>query len=295
MPELQRLRAEHAPALLAFERANRDFFAGSVPDRGDAYFADFDARHEALLAEQATGAIAFHVLVSGHEILGRFNLVDLADGEAELGYRLAEKATGRGLATATVRTLCSLAATRYGLHTLRAETTLDNAASRTVLSRTGFVPTGRADFDGRPGLTYARHSPAAATPEFEAFRLRAEADPRVVGLVLSGPRARREVPTARCGHDAHVYVIAADGTETGLAAAESRRGALPGVTVLPLSAFRTYALPGSGTERNRNAFTHAVVLKDTTEGTVSELTAAKGGLPLQPAGTDPELRDHGLN
>ncbi|MEU8887211.1 GNAT family N-acetyltransferase [Streptomyces sp. NPDC048442] len=161
MPELQRLRADHAPALLAFERENRDFFAASVPDRGEAYFTEFEARHQALLAEQATGAIAFHVLVcDDHEILGRFNLVDIADGEAELGYRLAQKATGRGLATTTVRALCTLAAPRYGLHTLRAETTLDNAASRTVLARTGFVPTATADFDGRPGLTYVRHNPA---------------------------------------------------------------------------------------------------------------------------------------
>ncbi|MFD3518167.1 GNAT family N-acetyltransferase [Streptomyces sp. NPDC058657] len=154
------MRAGHAPALLAFERENRAYFAASVPDRGDAYFAEFGDRHAALLAEQAAGAIAFHVLVAEDgEVLGRFNLVDLADGAAELGYRLAEKATGRGLATRTVRELTALAAERYGIRTLRAATTLDNAASRAVLARTGFVPTGTADFDGRPGLTYVRHAP----------------------------------------------------------------------------------------------------------------------------------------
>ncbi|NUV38105.1 GNAT family N-acetyltransferase, partial [Streptomyces sp. KAI-27] len=38
MPELQRLRADHAPALLAFERENRAWFARTISDRGDAYF-----------------------------------------------------------------------------------------------------------------------------------------------------------------------------------------------------------------------------------------------------------------
>ncbi|MFH8610761.1 GNAT family N-acetyltransferase [Streptomyces sp. NPDC018029] len=155
-PELQLLRADHAPALLAFEETNRAYFAASVPDRGDAYFRDFDARHRALLAEQATGACFFHVLVDdGGEILGRVNLVDVADGSAELGYRIAEKAAGQGLATRAVRQIRDLAVTAYGLTVLRAATTLDNPGSRAVLVRAGFVPVGDVRLDGRPGTSYA--------------------------------------------------------------------------------------------------------------------------------------------
>ncbi|WP_455356094.1 GNAT family N-acetyltransferase [Streptomyces sp. SYSU K217416] len=157
MPELQRLRPDHAPALLAFERENRAYFAASVPDRGDDYFARFDARHSALLAEQAAGVCFFHVLVdSGGEVLGRVNLIDVTDGSAELGYRIAERAAGQGLATAAVRRICVLAAAEYGLTALRAVTTLDNAGSQAVLVRTGFVPTGETLLDGRPGLRYTR-------------------------------------------------------------------------------------------------------------------------------------------
>ncbi|MEW2526155.1 GNAT family N-acetyltransferase [Streptomyces sp. NPDC047071] len=157
MPELQRLRADHAPALLAFERENRAYFAASVPDRGDAYFAAFDERHRALLAEQETGACHFHVVVDGDgEVLGRVNLVDVADGSAELGYRIAKKATSRGLATSAVRQVCVLAATEYGLTSLRAGTTTDNPGSQAVLARTGFVPAGETVLDGRPGITYVR-------------------------------------------------------------------------------------------------------------------------------------------
>lgn len=159
MPVLERLRSDHAPALLAFERENRAFFAASVPDRGDAYFEAFDARHRALLDEQEGGRIAFHVLVGDDgEILGRFNLVDLEGGSAELGYRLAEKATGRGLATHGVREVCRLAREEYGLSRLTAATTLGNGPSRALLARVGFGAVGSVTLPGgsgeQPGIAY---------------------------------------------------------------------------------------------------------------------------------------------
>ncbi|MEU9086622.1 GNAT family N-acetyltransferase [Streptomyces sp. NPDC048357] len=157
MPRLELLRFDHAPAVLDFERENRAYFAASVPDRGDEYFAHFDERHHALMAEQDTGLCLFHVLVDGSgAVVGRVNLVDVAEGSAELGYRIAEKAAGRGVATAAVREACGLAATAYGLTTLRAVTTLDNPGSRAVLARTGFVSTGEIRLDGRPGLRFLR-------------------------------------------------------------------------------------------------------------------------------------------
>ena len=80
MPELQRLRADHAAAVLAFELANRAYFAASISDRGDDYFAQFTGRYNALLAEQEDGTCAFYVLVAEDgSVLGRFNLVDIED------------------------------------------------------------------------------------------------------------------------------------------------------------------------------------------------------------------------
>ncbi len=132
MPELERLTAEHADPLLAFERDNRAWFAASVPDRGDDYFATFADRHAALLAEQATGRCHFHVLVDQGEVLGRFNLVDVADGEAELGYRVAQRAAGRGVATDGVRRVAALARQAYGLCRL---TAVAGAAACAVATR----------------------------------------------------------------------------------------------------------------------------------------------------------------
>ncbi|GAA1401077.1 GNAT family N-acetyltransferase [Kitasatospora putterlickiae] len=156
---LERLADEHAAALLAFERENREWFARSVPDRGDAYFtaAGFAERHQALLAEQADGSCHFHLVLDGAgRIVGRVNLVDAAGGSAELGYRVGESAAGRGVARAAVERVCRLAAEQYGLGTLTAVTTVDNAASRAVLARTGFTEAGAVTVDGRPGLAYRR-------------------------------------------------------------------------------------------------------------------------------------------
>src|SRR3954466_4726199 len=115
MSELQRLRADHRPAVLAFEVANRAYFAASVSDRGDDFFEQFTDRYNALLAEQEAGVCAFHVLVAEDgSVLGRFNLVDIEDHPAQLGYRVAQHVTGHGVATTTVQELCRLAATRYG-------------------------------------------------------------------------------------------------------------------------------------------------------------------------------------
>jgi [ribosomal protein S5]-alanine N-acetyltransferase len=160
VPELQRLRADHAPAILAFERANRAWFAGFISDRGDEYFDQFADRHRALLAAQDAGSGAFHVLVAADgSVLGRFNLNFAGDGTAELGYRVAEHAAGRGVATAAVREVCRLAAARYGLRLLRAATSHQNAASQRVLAKAGFVPAGPADpadLGGKPGTWYQR-------------------------------------------------------------------------------------------------------------------------------------------
>jgi [ribosomal protein S5]-alanine N-acetyltransferase len=160
MPELQRLRADHAPAVLAFELANRAYFAASISDRGDDFFDQFTERHRAMLAVQETGSCAFYLLVAEDgSVLGRFNLVNIAEGTAELGYRVAEHVTGRGVATATVRELCGLAAGRHGLRTLRAAASRENAASQKVLTKAGFILAGPADpahLGGKQGTWYER-------------------------------------------------------------------------------------------------------------------------------------------
>jgi len=158
--ELEHLRAGHSPAVLAFELANRAYFAASISDRGDKFFDEFTDRYNALLAEQEAGICAFYVLVAEDgSVLGRFNLVDIDDHTAELGYRVAQHVAGRGVATASVQELCRLATARHGLRTLRAATSHQNVASQKVLAKAGFVPVGPADpahIGGQQGTWYQR-------------------------------------------------------------------------------------------------------------------------------------------
>ncbi len=153
---IERLRLDHADAVLLFERENRAYFAMSVSDRGDDYFTEFQQRFRGLLAEQDAGVCHFHVIVGDDgQVLGRVNLVDVLDGSAELGFRVAQSAAGQGLATAAVREVCATAARDYGLRSLRASAATGNIGSRTVLTRVGFVRAGEEVLpDGRPGHRY---------------------------------------------------------------------------------------------------------------------------------------------
>jgi len=155
MFELERVRADHEAAILDFEVANRAYFTQSINDRGDEFFERYSDEHRTLLVEQATGAFAFHVLVDdGGAVVGRFNLFDIADGTAVVGYRVAREVAGQGVATAVLRRLCQMARDDYGLLKLRAATSNDNRASQRVLEKVGFLVDGPTEVGGRDGVWY---------------------------------------------------------------------------------------------------------------------------------------------
>ena len=126
------------PELLAFERDNREYFAEWVPDRGDDYFTEFRTRNQSLLDEQSAGGSFFFVVRNEeNRLIGRVNLVDVANGSASLGYRIAQDATGTGHAGRAVKLAIRFAHGR-GLQTITAMTTHVNLGSRKVLERAGF-------------------------------------------------------------------------------------------------------------------------------------------------------------
>ena len=158
MPELEQLHAGHAPAVLAFELANRAYFAASVSDRGDEFFDQFPDRHSALLAERPASAPSTYWSL----MTARFWAGSTC---TTLKTALPYSATGsravpsHGVATRSVRELCRIAAARHGLRTLRAATSHGNAASQKVLAKAGFVPVGPAtpaDLGGKSGAWYQR-------------------------------------------------------------------------------------------------------------------------------------------
>jgi ribosomal-protein-alanine N-acetyltransferase len=157
---LRPVEAADAPAVLAFELANRAYFAAFISDRGDAFFAHFDDSWATVLTLQKAGSCLFHVLTSEDgEVVGRFNLLDVEGHVAEVGYRLAEHVAGRGVATAAVQELCRRAADDYDLRVLNACAADANVASQRVLVKAGFTVTGPAlptDMNGKPGKWFRR-------------------------------------------------------------------------------------------------------------------------------------------
>ncbi|MCH0557499.1 GNAT family N-acetyltransferase [Streptomyces sp. MUM 16J] len=67
------------------------------------------------------------------------------EGRVEIGYDLAEAARGQGYATEALRSLTKWALARDDVHALTAKIDLDNAASRAVVTRTGFRQVGSDD------------------------------------------------------------------------------------------------------------------------------------------------------
>lgn len=130
--------------LLRFELHERDHFRRWIPDRGDAYY-ELAAVEQSLRNAREwwhAGSDMLHVVADDRgRLLARVNLVDIADGSAEVGYRVARAATGRGIATAAVTDILTTAR-GLGLKQVRAGTSTENEASARVLSRCGFVPAG---------------------------------------------------------------------------------------------------------------------------------------------------------
>ena len=142
-------------AILAFELTNRAYFTSFVGDRGDDFYEQYPERHLELLSEQDTGECIFHVLVDPEgTVSGRFNLYDVVESSARVGYRVAQRVAGRGVATAALRQLCRLAQADYGLRLLTAETRSENRASRRVLEKAGFSATEDCEVAGQPGIRY---------------------------------------------------------------------------------------------------------------------------------------------
>lgn len=75
------------------------------------------------------------------------------NGCAEIGYGVFETYQGRGYATEAVDAAVKWALKQSGVTRIEAETDPDNAASRRVLEKCGFIPTGSV---GEEGLRFVR-------------------------------------------------------------------------------------------------------------------------------------------
>lgn len=140
---IRTLRRADADALYAFELAERAWFERHVAPRGDPFYTPCGVRAHVDTCLDGLEQGTWHpcLIVDGAgTILGRANLkdIDRLAGTAEIGYRLAESAAGKGLATLAVREMSALAASQWRLRQLTAWVLTPNAASARVLEKNGY-------------------------------------------------------------------------------------------------------------------------------------------------------------
>lgn len=110
-------------------------------------YADQVAMSQEDLETELAGShsdLRFGLLLRG-ELIGRVDLVPVDPPKYGLDYWLAEKATGKGYATAALRALIGFARSDLDATDIYAGVTLGNRRSEALLGRVGFLPV--ADFD----------------------------------------------------------------------------------------------------------------------------------------------------
>jgi len=91
------------------------------------------------LAESTDGHLRFGIFLWG-QLVGRIDLIAVDPPRYGLGYWLAQNATGRGYATAALKTLIEFASTELRASDIFAGVTHGNSRSAAVLERAGFMP-----------------------------------------------------------------------------------------------------------------------------------------------------------
>ncbi|MFI6811064.1 GNAT family N-acetyltransferase [Nonomuraea sp. NPDC050328] len=142
MTVIRPLTLDDVPALTTLIRENRDFLAPWEPERPESFFTE-EGQHEAVAGVLAQDDCRpFVILDEQGEVAGRIIINGIVRGAFQscyVGYWLAEKAGGRGLATRALREVIEVAFDELGLHRIQADTVLDNVRSQRMLERNGFV------------------------------------------------------------------------------------------------------------------------------------------------------------
>ena len=136
-----------AKDLLRFEEENRSWFEQQIAPRPDSFFNELAVEDHIRSLVYGKQHRVFHPLViisQQNKIIGRANLRDINEHgkTAEIGYRVGQAHTGKGIATSAARYLVLLAYTEWKLSEVRGFVSVANPASAKVLINNGFVELG---------------------------------------------------------------------------------------------------------------------------------------------------------
>lgn len=147
--ELSLLRNQDANAVWAFETAHRQDFESWINARPDSYYTPdgFDVALQTALLQQSADQAYHYLIWEGDELVGRINLTQVRRANfqsASLGYRIAPKHRGQGLASDAVQAVMQHAFQTHGLQRLEATARPENPASIRVLLKNGFQQFGHS-------------------------------------------------------------------------------------------------------------------------------------------------------
>lgn len=147
------LAESDAAALAELEIRNREHLIVGAPAREEGWFTEAGQRTaiaSAVADREAGGSLPLTIRLDEEgetRIVGRLNLATIIRGafeSASLGYWVDHTVTGRGIATAAVRSAIAVAFGGLGLHRIQAEVKVGNDASVRVLEHCGFAEYGLA-------------------------------------------------------------------------------------------------------------------------------------------------------
>lgn len=143
--EFELLTESHSAQLLEFEIENREWFERWIAPRELAFYsvAGVMAHIQSLQAAARESTALSFVATEDNHIIARANLKNICADlrTAEIGYRVAMKSAGAGVATACVAKLIEESTCALNIGVLRARVLHNNLASCRVLEKHAFVPT----------------------------------------------------------------------------------------------------------------------------------------------------------
>lgn len=138
--ELRLLSEDYYRKLFDFEVRNRTWFEKLVPSRSPDYFIydKFKKIISGLISEQKNGEGLFYLILINHRVVGRVNFTNIHKHIADLGYRICESISARGITFVAIREAIDLVHQDFGIVRINAKTTDNNRASIKIMEKTGF-------------------------------------------------------------------------------------------------------------------------------------------------------------
>ena len=142
--ELREVTRDDVDELYAVSLANREHLLPWMPWAGDIRRPVTERYVEGAIAQRERNDGTQFVLVVGGVIAGSFGFhrIDWINRATTIGYWIAERHQGRGLATAAVRAMIDHAFRTWGLHRVEIAPEPGNARSRAIPERLGFTQEG---------------------------------------------------------------------------------------------------------------------------------------------------------